>query len=192
MEFQFVHIYVVRNWSKYNFIPNGYAIVPILLIKNATFPQSSEISPLHIPHFHTQLHMFLDFLLYPIDQFVYVPVLHSFTYRYHIRSSSLIDEDTKCLFPNQAEAEPGMETGFLDLQHSSCPFFFCCVALICLLHCLWWEWKIYLQGRDCFAHKRIGKELCSSQNGFVARVKRQILFGRKWKYSTTWMAPYRQ
>ena len=69
--------------------------------------------------------MFLDFLLYPIDQFVYVPVLHSFTYRYHIRSSSLIDEDTKCLFPNQAEAEPGMETGFLDLQHSSCPFFLC-------------------------------------------------------------------
>ena len=67
--------------------------------------------------------MFLDFLLYPIDQFVYVPVLHSFTHRYHIRSSSLIDEDTKFLFPNQAEAEPGMETGFLDLQHSSCPFF---------------------------------------------------------------------
>lgn len=58
---------------------------------------------------------------------------------------------------------------------------FCCVALICLLHCLWWEWKIYLQGRDCFAHKRIGKELYSSQNGFVARVMGQILFGRLWR-----------
>ena len=35
------------------------------------------------------------------------------------------EEDTKCLFPNHAEAEPGMETGFLDLQHSSCPFLLC-------------------------------------------------------------------
>ena len=41
----------------------------------------------------------------------------------------LFDEDTKCLFPNHAEAEPGMETGFLDLQHSSCPFLLCCSHL---------------------------------------------------------------
>lgn len=55
------------------------------------------------------------------------------------RISSLTDEDTMCLFPNHAETEPEMETGFLDLQHSetgfldlqhsSCPFLLCCSHL---------------------------------------------------------------
>lgn len=60
-----------------------------------------------------------------ISLFIYVPGLHSFTYRYRTRISSLTDEDTMCLFPNHAEAEPEMETGFLDLHHSSCPFLLC-------------------------------------------------------------------
>ena len=75
--------------------------------------------------------LFLDCLLYSLGPFFYLRASSAWFYIQvdHILTSSFTDEETECLFPNEAVAEPELGTGFLDLKHDSFLSVLCCSHL---------------------------------------------------------------
>lgn len=118
----------------------------------------------HILDFHKQLSLFLNLLLYSVGLFT-SSIIQFYIQVDHILSSSFTDKETEVF--SQTRQWQRLETGFLDLQHDSFPFYAGLLSFISFPPLSLVRVENLVKGRLCFVHKRKPMGLCSSQNRFI-------------------------